>query len=38
VRIEDDVVVTDDEPWVLTSDVPKSVDDIEALRRHAWSD
>lgn len=33
IRIEDDVVVTDAGPDVLTRDVPKSVDDIEALMR-----
>ena len=33
VRIEDDVLVTDAEPEVLTSAVPKAVDDIEALMR-----
>jgi len=31
IRIEDDVVVTRDEPEILTSDVPKSIDEIEAL-------
>ena len=31
IRIEDDVLVTKDEPDVLTRDVPKSIDDIEAL-------
>lgn len=31
VRIEDDVVVTDGEPRVLTSGVPKTADEIEAL-------
>lgn len=35
VRIEDDVVVTDGDPVVLTGDVPKSIDAIEALRREA---
>jgi Xaa-Pro aminopeptidase len=29
VRIEDDVVVTDSEPLVLTESIPKSVDDVE---------
>ncbi|MFW2178362.1 MULTISPECIES: aminopeptidase P N-terminal domain-containing protein [unclassified Moraxella] len=33
IRIEDDVVVTDGEPLVLTSDVPKTVDEIEALMK-----
>jgi Xaa-Pro aminopeptidase len=32
VRIEDDILVTDDEPEVLTAAIPKAVDDIEALR------
>lgn len=31
IRIEDDVVITDGEPLVLTSDVPKTVEDIEQL-------
>lgn len=31
IRIEDDVVITDGEPLVLTSDVPKTVEEIEAL-------
>jgi len=31
VRIEDDVVVTDSEPLILTKDVPKTIEDIEAL-------
>ena len=33
VRVEDDVVITDGDPWVLTSDVPKTIQDIEAIRR-----
>jgi Xaa-Pro aminopeptidase len=33
IRIEDDVVITDDTPRILTSGVPKTIDDIEALRR-----
>lgn len=33
VRIEDDVLVTEEEPEVLTSAVPKAVDEIEALMR-----
>lgn len=33
VRIEDDVVVTEDGPVVLTGGVPKAIDEIEALRR-----
>lgn len=33
VRIEDDVVLTAEGPRVLTGDVPKAIDDIEALRR-----
>ena len=32
IRIEDDVVVTDGEPWNLTAVVPKAIDDVEALR------
>lgn len=31
IRIEDDVVITEGEPLVLTSDVPKTVQEIEAL-------
>jgi len=31
VRIEDDVVITDGDPEVLTSAVPKGVDEVEAL-------
>lgn len=37
VRIEDDVLVTPDGVEVLTSVVPKEIDDIEALRREAFS-
>ncbi len=33
IRIEDDVVVNGNEPINLTGFIPKSVDDIEALRR-----
>ena len=33
VRIEDDVLVTDQGPVVLTADVPKTVSEIEALMR-----
>ena len=32
VRIEDDVVVTDDAPEVLTAGIPKAPAEIEALR------
>jgi len=32
-RIEDDVLITEDEPEVLTSFVPKTVDEIELLMR-----
>ncbi len=31
IRIEDDVLVTDDEPQVLTAGAPKEIDEIEAL-------
>lgn len=33
IRIEDDVLVTDDAPCILTADVVKNVDDIEHLMR-----
>jgi len=33
VRIEDDVVITNTEPLVLTGGAPKAIDEIEALRR-----
>lgn len=33
IRIEDDVLVTEEGPRVLTAAVPKTIDDIEALRR-----
>lgn len=35
IRIEDDVVITEGEPLVLTSDVPKTVEDIEKLMANA---
>lgn len=35
IRIEDDVRVTGGEPEVLTADVPKEIDEIEALCREA---
>lgn len=35
IRIEDDVLVTDGAPQVLTAEVPKQIDDIEAIRREA---
>lgn len=35
IRIEDDVLVTDGEPEVLTATVPKAIDEIEAIRRDA---
>jgi Xaa-Pro aminopeptidase len=31
IRIEDDVVITDGTPEVITSDVPKSVQEVQAL-------
>jgi Xaa-Pro aminopeptidase len=31
VRIEDDVVVTDSDPLVLTESIPKSVADVERV-------
>ena len=31
VRIEDDVVVTEDAPWVLTHGLPRSVAEIHAF-------
>jgi Xaa-Pro aminopeptidase len=36
IRIEDDIVVTDEEPMVLTAKVPKEIDEIEALRAEAF--
>jgi len=33
IRIEDDVLITDDEPLVLSADAPRTVEDIEALMR-----
>lgn len=33
IRIEDDIVVTKSQPWVLTEDAPKTVEAIEALMR-----
>lgn len=35
IRVEDDVVITDGEPLVLTGDVPKTVEEIEALMTNA---
>lgn len=35
IRIEDDVLVTEGDPEVLTAGVPKQMDEIEALRRDA---
>lgn len=35
IRIEDDVLVTDDEPVVLTAAVPKEIAEVEAIRRDA---
>lgn len=37
VRIEDDVLVTEGEPDVLTKDAPKTVEDIEALMAEAMA-
>ncbi|MFT4705274.1 MAG: Xaa-Pro aminopeptidase [Bradymonadia bacterium] len=37
IRIEDDVIFTDGDPRVLTSGVPKSVAEIEAIREEALS-
>jgi len=37
VRIEDDVVVTDGECEVITSEAPKRIDDVEALMRDGRS-
>merc|ERR1712146_707147 len=37
IRIEDDVVITNGAPIVLTKDVPKSIEEIEALRNEALS-
>ncbi len=34
IRIEDDILVTHNDPEVLSQEVPKKVDDIEALMRH----
>ena len=31
IRIEDDVVVTDGEPEVISADAPKDADEIEAI-------
>ena len=31
IRIEDDVVITDGDPLILTADIPKTIEDIEAL-------
>ena len=33
IRIEDDVVITDNAPQILTEDVPKEIDEIERLMR-----
>ncbi|MEJ2756268.1 MAG: M24 family metallopeptidase, partial [Gammaproteobacteria bacterium] len=38
IRIEDDVVVQEGEPWVLTAGLPKTVEDIEALMAHGSGD
>jgi Xaa-Pro aminopeptidase len=34
IRIEDDALVTDKAPRILTAEAPKSVADIEAVMRH----
>jgi Xaa-Pro aminopeptidase len=34
VRIEDDVLITNGEPVVLSRNVPKSIKDIESLMAH----
>ncbi len=31
IRIEDDIVCTDDEPINLTEEAPKSIEDVEAI-------
>ena len=36
IRIEDDVLVTDSDPVVLTQDCPKTIDDIEAIVGRDW--
>jgi len=36
VRIEDDVVITPDNPLVLTGSCPKEVEDIENLMATTW--
>jgi len=36
IRIEDDVLVTDSDPVVLTQDCPKTIDDIEAIVGKDW--
>jgi Xaa-Pro aminopeptidase len=37
IRIEDDVLVTEGDPDVLTKDVPKTVEEIEALMAEAMA-
>ena len=31
IRIEDDILITDDGPVILTDDCPKTVEEIEAI-------
>ena len=37
IRIEDDIVCTDDEPINLTEEAPKSIEDVEAICSLLWS-
>jgi len=38
VRIEDDVLVTEDEHCVLSQNIPKEINDIEEIRKAAFND